>query len=194
MQNETGSLVGQNFVSNATYGPIHIEFEIGVPVNLLVHFKGTWTEEVGLEVRDPYGQLVFKMSPGTPFESNSLLGTFTPGSVNLKATRVVRDPTREDENDVDWRVSRYTVLLIVSIVLAVLVVFFAVAFALAMMKYQKVKKQVSANRHDEPDHGNPEHSQSSEREDNEEVHETNAKTMHATRNMDDFSPIRRNVI
>jgi hypothetical protein len=43
---------------------------------------GTFTEEIGFDIRSSDGRLVFQRSPGTRFFANNLLGTICPDCIN----------------------------------------------------------------------------------------------------------------
>jgi hypothetical protein len=53
-----------------------------VKIDIVVNVLGTFTEEIGFDIRTSDGRLVFQRSPGTRFFANNLLGTICPDCIN----------------------------------------------------------------------------------------------------------------
>jgi ABC-type uncharacterized transport system permease subunit len=64
-------------------GPFAFTFLKLVPVDVIVYTLGTWTGEVGFQLRTYVGTTVAARYSGYSFSANSKLLSFTPESLNL---------------------------------------------------------------------------------------------------------------
>ena len=75
----------QTFTLSSGYqrGPFAFTFLRLVPVDVIVYTLGTWTEEIGFQLRTYVGTIVAARYSGSSFSANSKLLSFTPESLNL---------------------------------------------------------------------------------------------------------------
>ena len=77
----TAGTFGAGFVTGSSYGPDTVYLCPNLPVQIVVHTLGSWTQEVGFTVNDPQGMAIFTHTPGNTFNANTVFNTFTPNCV-----------------------------------------------------------------------------------------------------------------
>ena len=77
----TAGTFGAGFVTGSSYGPDTVYLCPNLPVQIVVHTLGSWTQEVGFTVNDPQGMAIFTHTPGNAFTANTVFNTFTPNCV-----------------------------------------------------------------------------------------------------------------
>lgn len=65
------------------YGPIKVTLSRFQSTTITVFTLGTYTEEVGYELRTLGGYLVASRAPGTVFYATTILNTFSPDRISL---------------------------------------------------------------------------------------------------------------
>jgi len=68
---------GQGFTTGTTYGPVSVALCDALPTEIVVSTLGSWTEEVGFDVYDPFGNLVYSHTPGNTFTASTVFYSFT---------------------------------------------------------------------------------------------------------------------
>lgn len=66
-----------------SYGPIKITLNRFQQTNITVYTLGSYTEEVGYQLRTLGGYLVASRKPGALFYATTILNSFTPDRVSL---------------------------------------------------------------------------------------------------------------
>lgn len=64
-------------------------------MDIVVNTLGSWRAEVGFEIRDPSGNLLFRRKPGLGFYANTLFGSICVSCVNYAHVRLAA-PLPED--------------------------------------------------------------------------------------------------
>ena len=84
-QNTTTGLNVLTFTLSSGYSSrsTPFTFEKGKPVEIYVYTFGTWTEEIGYQLRTYDGLLVTQRQSGTKFYANTILASVCPECLNL---------------------------------------------------------------------------------------------------------------
>lgn len=135
----------------ASSDPMSFIFDKYTTVDVIVSTIGVATDEVGFDIRNSAGTIIFQRSPGTVFFANTLLGSFCPECLNLSPVSIVgieesRDIEQTTVEPADTaQLNSYKVS---TFVMAPLLLLFIVATALASTKVvmlsKKLKEQQTA--------------------------------------------------
>lgn len=68
---------GTGFTTGSTYGPVSVPLCDALSTEIVVVTVGTYPEEVGFVVTDPFGNIVYTFVEGTSFTASTVFTTFT---------------------------------------------------------------------------------------------------------------------
>lgn len=80
---------GQQMSYARTLGPIKVTLKRFVSTTVVIYVLGSWTEEVGFQLRTYDGIMVASREPGQKFYANNILATFCPDCTNLAPVSVI---------------------------------------------------------------------------------------------------------